>query len=149
MSDYKDSAHQDAHEALKKLQHGPMTLVGIIVCAVLGFALRGDLVFGLVMGTVFASSMNLGGHIGGQIAANAPSEHLLPAKLFGSLISAIIVALIIFFILSIIQSAIDVSPAEGDNIITSIVKSFFDRAASVAVGAGVLVGGLTRGPAAD
>ena len=138
-----------AHQGLKKNQHGLVVITGIIIWAVLGLLLRGDLIFGLVMGTVYSSGLNLGGNIAKQIAANAPAEHLMPAKLFGSVISAIIVAVITFVILSIIQGAIDVSPAEGDNIITSIVKSFFDGTAALAVGTGVVAGGLTRGADAN
>ncbi|MDE2820856.1 MAG: hypothetical protein OXI40_14080 [Chloroflexota bacterium] len=142
-------ANKDPHQELKDNKHGIITIAGVAVCVVVGLLMRNDLLFGLVMGTVFTSGLNLGGHIAKQIAANAPAEHLMPAKLFGSAISAIIVAAIILVILSIIQGAIDVSPAEGDDIIATIVKSFFDSAASLAVGAGVLAGGLTRGPAAD
>lgn len=144
MSEEKKDPHQD----LRNNRH-VVTAAGFVVITVIGLLARGDLIFGLVMGTIFSSGLNLGGHIAKQIAANAPAEHMMPAKLFGSAISAIIVAGITLVILSIIQGAIDVSPAEGDDIIATIVKFFFDSAASLAVGAGVLAGGLTRGPAAD
>ncbi|MCY4537157.1 MAG: hypothetical protein OXE52_02900 [Chloroflexi bacterium] len=140
---------KDPHQDLKDNRHGIVTVAGIVVFIIIGLLTRGDLIFGLVMGAIYASSLNLGRHIAIQIAANAPAEHLMPAKLFGSAISAIIVAIITFVILSIIQGAIDVSPAEGDDIVATIVKSFFDRTASLAVGAGVLAGGLTGRPAAD
>ena len=143
-----DEKSKNAHQHLMQNRHTTL-IIGIIVSVVLGYAVRGDIVFGLAMAAIFASSLNLGGHIGAQIAANAPAEHLMPAKLFGSAISAIIVGGITLVILSIIQGAIDVSPAEGDDFVATIVKSFFDSAASLAVGAGVVVGGLTRGAAAD
>ncbi len=139
---------KNAHQHLMQNRHTTL-IIGVIVSVVLGYTVRGDIVFGLAMAAIFASSLNLGGHIGVQIAANAPAEHLMPAKIFGSAISAIIVGVITLVILSIIQGAIDVSPAEGDDFVATIVKSFFDSAASLAVGAGVVVGGLTRGAAAD
>ncbi len=135
-----NDSHKDL-QAMSKNRHGLVTIVGIIVCVLLALVAGRDIIFGLVMGTVMGSGMNLGRHIAGQIAENAPSEHQMTANIAGILISGIIVGIITALILSAIQGAVDVSPAEGDDIIATIVKSFFDSAAALAVAAGLVVGG--------
>ncbi len=140
--------NEDAHQGLQELsknRHGLFTIGSLVVCVLLALIFGRSLIFGLVMGTVMASGMNLGRHIAGQIAASAPAEHKTAANIAGILISAIIVGIIITFVLSAIQGAVDVSPVEGDDIIATIVKSFFDSAAALAVAAGVVVGGWVHG----
>lgn len=144
--------NEEAHAGLNELgknRHGLVTIGGIVVCVILALVAGRDLLFGLVMGTVLSSGMNLGRHIAKQIAANAPQENQTAANIAGILISAIIVGVITAIVLGAIQGAVDVSPMEGDDIIATIVKSFFDSAAALAVAAGVVAGGWTSRPAAE
>lgn len=140
MNETKQNQLQDLHQN----KHGLITVVGIIICVVLALAAGRDLIFGLVMGTVFTSGLGIGQRVSTQIRSNAPSENIGPALIIGPIAAAIVVGLITALILSAIQGAVDVSPAEGDDIIAVIVKSFFDSAAALAVAAGVIAGGWAR-----
>ena len=132
-----------------KSRHGLVTIVGIIICVLLALATGRDLLFGLVMGTVFSSGLGIGKRIIAQISANAPADNIMPAKIIGPLAGAVVVGIITALILSAIQGVVDVSPAEGDDFIATIVKSFFDSAAALAVAAGVVAGGWADGLASD
>ncbi len=132
-------------EDLSKNKHGLSTIAGIVVCVILALVSGKGLVFGLVMGTVFSSGLGIGRRISAQIADNAPAENIMPAKIIGPLAGAVVVGIITALVLSAIQGAVDVSPVEGDDIIATIVKSFFDSAAALAVAAGVVVGGWVHG----
>ncbi len=139
--------NEDAHKGLQDLsknRHGLLTIGGIVICVLLALLTGRDLLFGLVMGTVASSGMNLGRHIAKQIAANAPAENQAAANIAGIFISAVIVGIITAIVLAAIQGAVDVTPAEGDDIIATIVKSFFDSAAALAVAAGLIAGGWTH-----
>ena len=140
---------KDQHQNLRGNKHGIATAAGIIICVGLALITGRDLLFGLVMGTIFSSGLSLGGRISTQIAANAPAQNMMPAKIIGPVAAAVIVGLIIALLLSAIQGAIDVSPMEGDDLIATIVKSFFDSAAALAVAAGVIAGGWLHGLSAD
>lgn len=130
---------------VKKHRHGLVTIIGIVICVLLALLTGRDLLFGLVMGTVFSSGLGIGRRIIVQISANAPDENIAAAKIFGPLAGAIVVGIITALILSAIQGAVDVSPMEGDDFIATIVKSFFDSAAALAVAAGVVAGGWADG----
>lgn len=144
--------NEDAQQGLQNLgksKHGLATIAGIVVCVLLAMASGKGLVFGLVMGTVFSSGLGIGRRISAQIAANAPAENIMPAKIIGPFAGAVVVGIITALILSVIQGAVDVSPMEGDDIISTVVKSFFDGAAALAVTAGVVVGGWVHGLASN
>ena len=126
---------------LNKNRHGLTTVAGVIVCVVLALAAGKGLLFGLVMGTVYSSGLGIGRRISMQIAENAPAENMTPAKIIGPLAGAVVVGVITAIILSAIQGAVDVRPVEGDDVIATIVKSFFDSAAALALAAGVAAGG--------
>jgi len=134
---------------LKKNRHGLVTIAGIVVCVLLALVTGRDLLFGLVMGAVFSSGLGIGARVATQISSNAPDENIMPAKIIGPIAAAVVVGIITALILSAIQGAVDVAPAEGDDIIATIVKSFFDSAAALAVAAGVIVGGLAPGLISD
>lgn len=140
---------QQGLQDLDKSKHGLVTIVGIVVCVLLALLTGRDLVFGLVMGTVYTSGLGIGRRISMQIANNAPAENIMPAKIIGPLAGAVVVGIITALILSAIQGAVDISPMEGDDIIATIVKSFFDSAAALAVAAGVIVGGWVHGLASN
>ncbi|MDE2749019.1 MAG: hypothetical protein OXI34_08655 [Chloroflexota bacterium] len=133
---------QDQIQDLKRSKHGIITVVGVIVCVLVALLAGRDLLFGLVMGTIYSSGLGIGRRVSLQISSNAPADNIMPAKIIGPIAAAVVVGIITALILSAIQGAVDVSPAEGDDIIASIVKSFFDSAAALAVAAGVIVGGL-------
>ena len=135
---------ENQHQSFRDNKHGIATAVGVVVCIVIGLITRNDLLFGLVMGTVFGSGMNLGVKISGQLAEKAPNN-LLPAKI----VAAIAVGIVTALVLSIINGAVDLAPMEGDNILITIVKHFFDNTAATAMAAGVLVAGLMQGEASD
>lgn len=144
--------NEDAQKSLRDLdknRHGLVTVVGIVVCVLLSLLSGRDLIFGLVMGTVFSSGLGIGRRIISQIAANVPDENIMPAKIIGPLAGAIVVGIITALILSAIQGAVDVSPMEGDDFIAAIVKSFFDSTAALAVAAGVVAGGWVDGLASN
>lgn len=144
-----DEKSKNALADLKNSHQHIMTIGGVVICVLLALVAGRDLIFGLVMGTVLSSGMNLGRHVAKQIAANAPADHQLAANIAGIFITAVIVGVITSVVLAAIQGAVDVSPVEGDNIIASIVKSFFDSAAALAVAAGVVAGGWMSGKASD
>ena len=56
MSETKHNQLQD----LQRSKHGIITVVGIIICVLLALATGRDLLFGLVMGTIFSSGMGIG-----------------------------------------------------------------------------------------
>ena len=132
----------DQLQDLKRNKHGVVTVVGIIICVLVALVAGKDLLFGLVMGTIYSSGLGIGRRVSVQISSNAPAENLMPARIIGPIAAAVVVGIITALILSAIQGAVDVTPAEGDDFIAQIVKSFFDSAAALAVAAGVIVGGL-------
>lgn len=140
---------QKGLQGLSKSRHGLSTIAGIIVCVLLALAAGKSLLFGLVMGTVYTSGLGIGRRISMQIAENAPADNIMPAKIIGPLAGAIVVGIITALVLGAIQSAVDVNPLEGDDAIATIVKSFFDSAAALAVAAGVIAGGWSHGLASD
>ena len=139
---------KDMQGAMKN-RHGIVTIGGIVICVLLALITGRDLLFGLVMGAIFSSGLGIGRRIIAQISAKAPEENIMPAKIIGPLAGAIVVGIITALILSAIQGAVDVSPMEGDDFIATIVKSFFDSAAALAVAAGVVAGGWANALAAD
>ena len=144
--------HADGEKGMQetlKSKHGLVTILGIVVCVLLALLTGRGFLFGLVMGTVFSSGLGIGRRIISQIKANAPDENVKAAKIAGPLAGAIVVGIITALILSAIQGAVDVTPVEGDDFIATIVKSFFDSAAALAVAAGVVAGGWADGLAAD
>ena len=72
-------------------------------------------------------------------------DNLLPAKI----VAAIAVGIVTALVLSIINGAVDLAPMEGDFILITIVKHFFDNTAATAMAAGVLVAGLMQVEASD
>lgn len=139
---------KDMQGAMKN-RHGIVTIGGIVICVLLALITGRDLLSGLVMGAIFSSGLGIGRRIIAQISAKAPEENIMPAKIIGPLAGAIVVGIITALILSAIQGAVDVSPMEGDDFIATIVKSFFDSAAALAVAAGVVAGGWANALAAD
>ena len=137
---------KDKHEGLAELhknKHGLYTVAGLVVGAIAGLLLRDDLLFGLVMGTVYISGLGAGRKTITAINANAPAEHIMPAKVIGTVIAAIITGIIATVFIAIIRGLVgDESMAviPEDNVIIQIVKYFFDYGAAAAVGIGLLVG---------
>lgn len=136
----------DAHEGLAELsknKHGIYTIAGVICGAIAGLLLRGDVLFGLVMGTVYISGLGAGRKTITAIEANAPAEHIQPARIFGTIIAAIITGAIATVIIAVIRGLVgdeSMTVIPEDNVIIQIVKHFFDYGAAGAVGIGVLVG---------
>jgi len=139
---------QSGLNELSKNRHGLVTIAGIVVCVIVALVAGRELIFGLVMGTVYSSGLGIGRRVSAEIRSNVPSESIAPALIAGPIAAAIVVGIITALILSAIQGAVDVSPMEGDDIIATIVKSFFDSAAALAVAAGVIAGGWTNRQAA-
>ena len=125
-------------------KQGIATAVGLVVCIAYGLVARNDLLFGLVMATVYGSGLNAGLRIFKQLAAKGHSESL-PAKIIAGVAVGIVAALII----AVVQGAVDVAPMEDDNIIIQIIKLFFDNTAATALGIGALVGIFLPGMDAD
>ena len=134
----------DQHKDLRENKHGIATIIGLVICVAYGLIVRNDLLFGLVMGTIFISVMKAGVIVNTQIAANVPEEHIAIAKVVGSIVAAGIAAIIAAIILAVVNSAVDMSHLETDNIIITIVKHFFDSSVALAVGAGLLFGALVH-----
>ena len=135
---------EDQHKDLRDNKHGIATIVGLVICVVYGLIARNDLLFGLVMGTIFISVMKAGVIVNTRVAANAREEHIAIAKVVGSIVAAAIAGIIATIILTVVNSAVDMTHLETDNIIITIVKHFFDSSAALAVGAGLLFGALVH-----
>ncbi|MCY4073585.1 MAG: hypothetical protein OXG60_20025 [Chloroflexi bacterium] len=132
------------HQEIKDNRHGIATAAGIVICIVYGLLARNDLLFGLVMATVYGSGMNAGVRISKKLL-EGDQGNALPARV----ISAVVVGIIGAVIISIVQGIAPVAPAEGDNIIVAIIKHFFDNSAALALGIGALVGSIAHGMASE
>lgn len=139
--DMPDEA-KEGLQAMKDNSHGLVTIIGIIAAVAVSLLMGRDLLFGLVMGTVFVSGLGAGRKIAAALAENAP-EHAVPGKIVGAIVTGIIAAAIIAVIRSVVGSSI--APMEGDNAILQIIKHFFDMSAAIAVGVGALVGAFIHG----
>ncbi|MCY4147332.1 MAG: hypothetical protein OXE95_10930 [Chloroflexi bacterium] len=140
----------DAHTNFRNNQHGIMTIIGLVVTAAAGLLLRNDLLFGLVMGTIYLSSFRAGPRVAIAIAENA-EESQAPAHIIGSIVagivSGVIAAVILFIVRSVVGDGINVTA--DDNIIVQIIKRFFDAWAWLPTGLGLAIGSLTYRAGAD
>lgn len=139
--DMPDEA-KEGLQAMKDNSHGLVTIIGIIAAVAVSLLMGRDLLFGLVMGTVFVSGLGAGRKIAAALAENAP-EHAVPGKIVGAIVTGIIAAAIIAVIRSVVGESI--APMEDDNAILQIIKHFFDMSAAAAVGIGALVGAFIHG----
>ena len=135
---------KDQHRELKDNRHGVATAAGIVICIVYGLLARNDLLFGLVMATVYGSGMNAGLRISKKML-EGDQGNALPARV----IAAIVVGIVAAVIISIVGGIVPVAPAEGDNVIVALIKHFFDSSAALALGIGALVGSVVHGMAAE
>ena len=135
-----DETKKDSTQELRHNTHGIATALGVLVCIVFGLVTRNDLLFGLVMATVYGSGLNAGKKIA-QALSQQGQGNFLPAKIIAAIVVGIIAALII----SVIQGLVDVSPMADDHFLVTIIKHFFDSYAALAVGAGALVGSILHG----
>ena len=143
---------KDAHAELRNNPHAIMSVVALVVAVVAGLVLRNDLLFGLVMATVFMSAHRGGPRVAEQIAENAPEEHAGHAHSWGSVIAGIATAIVASIIVAVVVGVVgaeSMAVQEGDNIIIQIVKHFFDSWAPIAAGLGIAVGSLFHKPQAD
>lgn len=140
MSEKMNEGHQELH----KNRYGIATALGAALCIVFGLVTRNDVLFGLVMATVFGSGIKLGVKISEAIEKNQEAP-AVPAKIIGVIISSVIAGLII----AVVQGTGAVTPMEGDNIIITIIKHFFDLNAALIMGIGGLVGGYIHGMLSD
>lgn len=132
------------HQELKENRHGIATAAGIVICIAYGLLARDDLLFGLVMATVYGSGMNAGLRISKKLLEGGQGN-ALPARI----VAAIVVGVIGAVVISIVQGIAPVAPAEGDNIIVAIIKHFFNSSAALALGIGALVGSIAHGMATE
>ena len=148
MNEGKNDPHEGLAE-LRKNKHGLYTIGALVCAAIIGLVIRQDLLFGLVMGTVAISGFNAGRKTITAINANAPAEHIGPARGFGTVIAAIIaggIATVFIAIIRALVGAESMAIIPEDNVIIQIVKHFFDHSAAVALGIGMLVGAWGLGP---
>ncbi|MCY4465034.1 MAG: hypothetical protein OXE46_05825 [Chloroflexi bacterium] len=141
---------KDAHADLRQHSHGIMTITALVIVAIAGLVTRNDLLFGLVMGTIYLSSFRAGPKVATQIAENA-KEAQAPAHIVGSIVAGIVAGLIAAVILFIIRSAVGdgINVTPEDNIIVQIIKHFFDAWAWLPAGLGLAIGSLTCRASAD
>ena len=92
------------------------------------------------MATVYGSGMNAGVRISTKLL-EGDQGNVIPARVIGAIVVGIIGAVII----SIVQGLAPVAPAEGDNIIVTIINHFFDNNAALALGVGALAGSIVHG----
>ncbi|MCY3716348.1 MAG: hypothetical protein OXG92_07765 [Chloroflexi bacterium] len=140
----------DAHTDLRNNQHGIITIVAVVVAAAAGLLLRNDLLFGLVMGTIYLSSFRAGPKVATAIAENT-EESQAPAHIIGSIVAGIVASAIAAVILLIIRSLVGeaINVTADDNIIVQIIKHFFDAWAWLPAGLGLAIGSLTYRAGAD
>ena len=131
---------KNQHQKLKDNSHGIATAVGIFVFVAFGLLSRNDLIFGLVMATVYLFGMNVSVKVSKKYAGKGRGN-LTPARLIGAFALGIVAALIVAVVLAII----DPLSIEGDSIIITIIKHFFDSTATIGLLAGVLVGSILYG----
>ncbi len=127
-----------------KNRHGIATALGAVLCIAFGLVTRNDLLFGLVMATVYGAGMQAGVRISQTIGKNQEGP-AVPAKITGQIAFGILVGLAI----AVVEGTGAVTPMEGDNIIITIIKHFFDLHAAVFVTIGALVGGYLHGMHSD
>ena len=127
-----------------KNRHGIATALGAVLCIAFGLVTRNDLLFGLVMTTVYGAGMQAGVRISQTIGKNQEGP-AVPAKITGQIAFGILVGLAI----AVVEGTGAVTPMEGDNIIITIIKHFFDLHAAVFVTIGALVGGYLHGMHSD
>ena len=142
MSESKSDPHEGLAQ-LKQSKHGLQTIAALVVAAVIGLLVRGDVLFGLVMGTVAISGLGAGQKTMAAIKENAPEEGLQAAKIVGPIVAAVIAGIIATVIISVVRSVVgeeSFAIIPEDNVIVQIVKHFFDYSAAAAVGIGLLAG---------
>ena len=88
------------------------------------------------MATVYGSGMNAGVRISTKLL-EGDQGNAIPARVIGAVI------------ISIVQGIAPVAPAEGDNIIVTIINHFFDNNAALALGVGALAGSIVHGMASE
>ena len=135
---------KDQHQELKDNRQGIATAAGVVIFIAFGLIVRNDLLFGLVMATVYGSGMNAGVRMSKKLL-EGDQGNAIPARVIGAIVVGIIGAVII----SIVQGIAPVAPAEGDNIIVTIIKHFFDNNAALALSVGALAGSITHGMASE
>ncbi|MCY3778707.1 MAG: hypothetical protein OXG78_00230 [Chloroflexi bacterium] len=135
---------KETHQEVSKNRHGIATAAGIAFCIAFGLVTRNDLLFGLVMASVYGAGMKAGVKISQMIDKNQEGP-AVPAKITGQIAFAILVGLII----AVVQGTGAVTPMQDDNIIIAIIKHFFDLHAAVLAGIGALVGGYLHGMHSD
>ena len=131
---------KDQHQELKDNRHGIATVVGMVVFIGFGLGSRNDVLFGLVMATVYLIGMNISVRIPRKFEGSGRGN-LTPARFVGALTFGIVVALVVASVLAIV----DPLSIEGDNFITTIIKHLFDHTTSIALIIGALVGSVVYG----
>ena len=86
---------KDSHQDWRDNKHGIATAVGVVACIAYGLVARNDLLFGLVMATVYGSGMNAGKRIQAKLVERDQGDSL-PAKIIAAIAVSIVAALIIF-----------------------------------------------------
>ncbi len=125
-------------------KQGIATAVGLVVCIAYGLVARNDVLFGLVMATIYGSGLYAGKRIQVKLVERDQGDSL-PAKI----IAAIAVSIVASLIIAIVHGSGAVTPMEDDNIVIQIVKLFFENTAATAVGIGALVGIYLHGMDSD
>ncbi len=126
---------KDQHQDLRKNKHGIATAAGVALCIVYGLAARNDLLFGLVLATVYLFSMNVAVRMCKKFAGRGRGK-LTPVRFIGALAVGVVAALIVAVVLAIV----DPLSIEGDNIIITIIRHFFDSETTIAFAAGWVAG---------
>ena len=134
----------DQHKDWRENKQGIATVAGIVVFVALGVLTRNDLLFGLVMATVYGAGMQAGKKILSALTEREQADSM-PAKI----VAVIVVGIVASLIISLVQGTGLITPMEDDNIIITIVKHFFDNNAAAALAIGALVGIYVHGMDSD
>ena len=134
----------DQHKDLRENKHGIATIVGLVICVAYGLIARNDLLFGLVTATVYTIGMSIVVITSKRFAGSGQGK-LTPARFIGALAVGIAAALAV----AVVLAAVDPLSIEGENIIITIIKHFFDDTVTIAFVIGALVGSVLHGMDSD
>ena len=110
-------------------------IVGIVAGVAVGLLTERGALWGAVMGVAFGTGLQASPKICQALSGRMSADAQRRVKYVAFIITIVVVAII----LGIVNTAVDLAPVEGDDVITSIIKHIFEYSASLALALGVLL----------